>query len=482
MAVHRNILPLTFSHIVLPPKLPGKRETEAQVLEVQNDLLSRVIDAVGQLKEISDAKAVVAWESIEKTLRTLGEVSTEGWVNEASLLGALEELQPGNAIILHVALQNACILIRYPPDEDENIIFETFETSATAESTLAAKGALEWDFPGSAVPLPLEIEQEREIQRPLIMDAHYYSGLHDSIRNFVITGRLKGNEGYMEAAAVLELTGLGRKHGIDASMLLRSLYVSTEFTRTVVTNKQARSIDNFLRPVNWLLLNSQRKVGLVIIPEEAEEVIPIIRTMQSSAVHLIIYAAPFTKRMLQFDCLDYYSLPSLPKGWSPPSWLPFELGILAGRLYFHFSDYEFLLEQLRLDSEKAITNVNPAGARTPAACDDSFVRSQLNFLQDWLTLRRQGQDISHTLMGYVCQGSRLRPDHPFFLARKAVEEIEDTDRRLFYTTNYRNSDELEEYYDSDDDDDDDVVAEDVDMIEGEEDDVSDVDVDMHEED
>ncbi|KAB8204880.1 hypothetical protein BDV34DRAFT_225899 [Aspergillus parasiticus] len=144
MAVHSGTLPLTFNHIVFPPKLPGKRETEVQVLEVQNDLLSRVIDAVGQLKEISDAKAVVAWESIEKTLRTLGEVSTEGWVNEASLLGALEELQPGNAIILHVALQNACIIIRYPPDEDENIIFETFETSATAESTLAAKGALSW--------------------------------------------------------------------------------------------------------------------------------------------------------------------------------------------------------------------------------------------------------------------------------------------------------------------------------------------------
>ncbi|PIG79920.1 hypothetical protein AARAC_010350 [Aspergillus arachidicola] len=326
-----------------------------------------------------------------------------------------------------------------------------------------------------------EIEQEREIQRPLIMEAHYYSGLHASIRNFVMTGRLKGNDGYMEAAALLELTDLGRKHGIDAAMLLRSLCVSTEFTRTAVTNKQARNIDNFLRPVNWLLWNSQRKVGLVIIPEEAEEIIPIIRTMQSSAVHLIMYAAPFTKRMLQFDRLDYYALPSLPEGWSPPSWLPFELGILAGRLYIHFSDYEFLLEQLRLDSEKPITNVNPAGARPPAACDNFFVRSQLNFLQDWLTLRRQGQDISHTPMGYVCQGSRLRPDHPFFLARKAVEEIEDTDRHLFYTTNYRDSDELEQYYDSDDDDDD-VVAKDVYMIEGGEDGVSDIDVDMHEED
>ena len=124
MAANGKVLPLTFNHVVLPPRLPGKRETDAQVLEVQNDLLSRVLNAVKQMKEIRDARNVVIWEpdatliapweSIEKTLRTVVEVSTEAWVNEASLLRALQELQPGNAIILHIALQNACMLIRYP--------------------------------------------------------------------------------------------------------------------------------------------------------------------------------------------------------------------------------------------------------------------------------------------------------------------------------------------------------------------------------
>lgn len=62
MAVNSKVLPLTFNHVALPPKLTGKRETESQVLEVQNDLLSRVLDAVGKLEEISDARTVVAWE------------------------------------------------------------------------------------------------------------------------------------------------------------------------------------------------------------------------------------------------------------------------------------------------------------------------------------------------------------------------------------------------------------------------------------
>ncbi|KAE8135379.1 hypothetical protein BDV38DRAFT_285012 [Aspergillus pseudotamarii] len=284
----------------------------------------------------------------------------------------------------------------------------------------------------------------------------------------------------MEAATVLESTDLERKHGIDASTLLRSLYVSTEFTRTVEAKEETKSIDNFLRPVNWVLWNSQTNVGLVIIPEEAEDLIPIIRTMQSSTVHLILYAAPFTKRMLHFDTLKYYALPSLPKGWSSPPWLPFELGILAGRLYFKFSDYKFLLQQLRVDPEKPIAHVELVAPSSAAASDNFFVRSQLNFLQDWLTLHRQGQEISHTPMGYVCQGTRLRRDHPFFLDSKAVEEIEGADRRLFNSTSCKASDEMEVYYDNDDDDD--AAAAGVDIMEEVEDDVSDREVNMQEED
>ena len=44
-------------------------------------------------------------------------------------------------------------------------------------------------------------------------------------------------------------------------------------------------------------------------------------------------------------------------------------------------------------------------------------RNTLVFLGDWLSLRRQGQDITQTPMGYVCQGWQLRSDHPFFTQR-----------------------------------------------------------------
>jgi hypothetical protein len=97
---------------VLPPWLPGKRGTEAQAQEVQEDLLSRVLDALTKLKDITDAETTVVWESIERTSKSCREVNADGWVNEAPLLDALKELKPDNAIVVYVACQNARLLIR----------------------------------------------------------------------------------------------------------------------------------------------------------------------------------------------------------------------------------------------------------------------------------------------------------------------------------------------------------------------------------
>lgn len=83
-------------------------------------------------------------------------------------------------------------------------------------------------------------------------------------------------------------------------------------------------------------------VALVIISEEAELVIPILRKHADPPTHLLLYAAPFTKRILHFNRLNYYSLPRLPTGWYPPSWLLFEIGVLAGRLYFTFAKCQYL--------------------------------------------------------------------------------------------------------------------------------------------
>lgn len=202
--------------------------------------------------------------------------------------------------------------------------------------------------------------------------------------------------------------------------------------------------------MKWILWSRQTEKALVIIPEEAEELIPILRSMPCPSTHLILYAAPATKRMLHFNRLDYYALPSFPVHWVPPEWLQFELGILAGRLYFELPEYSLLLDRFNLTFEGESGHLSEAGSNArKTSAEQQLAQRFLKFVQDWLALRRQGQDISHTPMGYVCQGWKLRTDHPFFSTKDEKGDTSEPSGPVLHSEYHTAQDEDEEYYDSD---------------------------------
>lgn len=166
--------------------------------------------------------------------------------------------------------------------------------------------------------------------------------------------------------------------------------------------------------MNWVLWSTVSDKALVIIPEEAELLIPLLRTIGMPVVHLLVYAAPVTQKMQEFNRLDFYSIPTLPEDWKPPPWLPLELGILGGRLYFEFAEYHYIQRSLifsdQINGLYLDEHEDEEGSQTIA-------KNTLAFLGEWLSLRRQGQDITQTPMGYVCQGLQLRSDYPFFTQR-----------------------------------------------------------------
>lgn len=173
---------------------------------------------------------------------------------------------------------------------------------------------------------------------------------------------------------------------------------------------------------------------MVLIPEEAECLIPMFQRSTSRWVHLLTYAAPVTKKMLHFNHLSYYSMPPLRVGWKPPKWLIIELGILAGRVYFDFGEYQSLREYLGISDfaydpddvlEDPMTSASPTISGlgehvTEVPVSDSlrrvhsFAARPLIFLQDWLSIRRRGQEFTHAPMGYVCSGRPLNEAHSFF--------------------------------------------------------------------
>jgi hypothetical protein len=160
----------------------------------------------------------------------------------------------------------------------------------------------------------------------------------------------------------------------------------------------------------------------VIIPEEVEILLPIVRSAQDSPTSLLAYAAPVTRRMLHFGGLKFYSVPALPQPWEAPMWLKLELGIFAGRLYFDFSEYSAMLDFLgirhtggRLEiSDEAEDDSDDASMSAAPEAGKVFTRRPLTFLQEWLAIRRNGQNFDQTPMGFVCQGRVLDSSHHFF--------------------------------------------------------------------
>ncbi|KAI9833796.1 MAG: hypothetical protein M1819_003531 [Sarea resinae] len=271
-----------------------------------------------------------------------------------------------------------------------------------------------------------EVEAIREVQRPIHYTALSFPGLHRDVASFAKTGRLAADSaGYEQAFVALSRMSLGQKHGIHSEATVSLLYVSTEFTKTIrLTLGQPN--DNFQRNVNWILWSPLAETAVVIIPEEAELIIPLLRGNKTPTTHLLTYSAPVTRKMLHFNRLDYYAMPSTPVGWRAPTWLTIELGIFAGRLYFEYFEYDDMRRYLglhpgdtatasleRIESEEnAEKGVKDTDTR--AGPVRSFTDKPLTFLHDWLTIRRKGQDFLHTPMGYICQGKSLIESHPFF--------------------------------------------------------------------
>ena len=181
------------------------------------------------------------------------------------------------------------------------------------------------------------------------------------------------------------------------------------------------------RQVTWILWSSITEIALIINPEEAEVIWPRLFGAKSSPTHLILYTASVTRKMTFFNRVNFYAIPAMPEFWKAPVWLAIELLLLSGGLYFDYDLYPPLRKYLGLHVDEATHGDQPDEDKVeeelggtslsakPSSDTRSFTTKPLTFLQEWLSIRRKGQDFTHTPMGYVCQGKRLDPNHPFFV-------------------------------------------------------------------
>ncbi|PSK48404.1 Fatty acid synthase subunit beta [Elsinoe australis] len=248
----------------------------------------------------------------------------------------------------------------------------------------------------------LQVEEVREIQMAAVYKPLRFGGLDKALESFAETGVLDGSAGFRTFSQMLVATKTGTRHGVQSTP--SRLFVSKEFPRTVMVKSFKGIGDDYVRPVEWVLWSPSSDSAVVIVPEEAEALMPALMRPGSCSTYLLCYAAPVTKSMRQFSTLQYYTIPSLPTNFQVPEWLAIEVGILAGRMYFESKELrgirKYLEEGIALEEDGISTPLSP---------------NVEGFLMEWLALRRNTRDVLHTAMGYVCLGRELVEDHSFFV-------------------------------------------------------------------
>ncbi|KAI0541382.1 hypothetical protein GGR58DRAFT_519492, partial [Xylaria digitata] len=243
----------------------------------------------------------------------------------------------------------------------------------------------------------VQVEQIRLVEKRKKYDALEFPGTHPQITEFARTGRLPDSSsmlGFEHAFAFVGRTTVAKRFGVHETS--SKLFVSKEFAKTVEVAPNSQEGDNFLRPVEWILWSPTSKTALVVIPEEAEDLLKFLRARDDNPhTHLISYSAPITKSMLHFNSLDFYCTPELPEGHTFPERIKIELGILSGRLYVDQSEWKAVAEYVR-------------GSGAGAADDpDKIAADPAAFLLEWLSIRHKSVDVLHTPMGYICTGREM---------------------------------------------------------------------------
>ncbi|KAF5023718.1 hypothetical protein F66182_4222 [Fusarium sp. NRRL 66182] len=266
-----------------------------------------------------------------------------------------------------------------------------------------------------------EFEQLREKQNPVEYTAVTFPGLDPAITRFVNTGHLQDGDSFIQAFDFLGRTRIGRKFGVQKTS--SRLFVSKQFTRSMASNRPEKELEA-VRPIEWILWSAETATALIVIPEEAELLLTTLRNKRNTSVLLLTYAAPVTKSMWRFNMLDYFTIPTRDTKPTFPPWLPVEIGVLAGRLYFDYSEYAYLTSWLGISQDELPEDVPDAASQeTVPLARGLFVDQPLKFLLEWLTYRRQTQDIMHTLMGYVCQRKKLDTRHSFFTSATVSHDV-----------------------------------------------------------
>ncbi|UZP45406.1 hypothetical protein NXS19_013218 [Fusarium pseudograminearum] len=149
-----------YNHLALPPHLPHRQDSN--LTGIENALTDRLLASVKHLQSLPNNGHSAIWDSVRRGLETTKSIHIGGHVDRTALARELSGLGDSDFLAVYVSSQNCALYIRRSLDPvlGASVVFEAFETSARNEDVLATDNALQWDFPGCAVAVPLDTFRE----------------------------------------------------------------------------------------------------------------------------------------------------------------------------------------------------------------------------------------------------------------------------------------------------------------------------------
>ncbi|KAK0127299.1 hypothetical protein ONS96_006849 [Cadophora gregata f. sp. sojae] len=275
-----------------------------------------------------------------------------------------------------------------------------------------------------------ENEREQQIERPpaLTPRAHF---VHQNVINFAATGVLdRFSTAFTPAFSTLLNTSAGAH--FEPGAWPQDLLVTADFAQTVT---QIQHMDQHLRPVHWLLTLRRAHNGItcvIISPQEANELLPIIRKKQRVTLH--VYTPRLSLANHTLEDLAFCAIPALPAGWVIPP-IGIQINLFAGQLYLRCIEEYFALcqflglcykapdDQIRVACDGFVNPEYRKMLDSTMARHCRFMQTPIPFLRALFAMRRKGQGFANSHLGRILNGELLRYEH-FVMPGQVMEVVE----------------------------------------------------------
>jgi hypothetical protein len=278
------------------------------------------------------------------------------------------------------------------------------------------------------VELLQELEVEREVEWPPAAEAATHF-LHQEVREFVRTGVLhQSSSAFLSIEDSIAETSLVFPAG--GSSVFHNLIVTKDFHHTIKRSRasSAGSIDNFLRPLEWIVTSQVQPRFLVAFsPFEINALLPALR--KSPKVRLRFFAARTSLTMQSLEDLSIFNLPTTLPTRPIRASLSQQLNLFSGTLYLRDAQsYQNICAALRLhfggvpseisymaielcdgfvkNSNGFVENVDIRAA-LDLNDDNGFDEDPVEFLRKLFHFRRHGRGFRPSHMGHILFGKEL---------------------------------------------------------------------------